>query len=155
MCDRIKLSDRAISPEFGATPVETAPSRSAPIYLHPEDVVSDRRIDAAEKRAILASWVSDAHAVTNVPALRQLDNGAIVHLDDVYRALRSLDGEDDAPGIIAPPRLGSRWRRRERASVARWLRGSPRWHRRDNGDEDPPPSPASAPIPPRIPAIAA
>jgi hypothetical protein len=47
----------------------------------------------AEKRALLARWASDAHAVENAPALRQLDDGSVVELGEILRVLRSLDGE--------------------------------------------------------------
>jgi len=40
------------------------------VYEHPGDVVKDPSISLAEKRAILASWASDAAAVASNPALR-------------------------------------------------------------------------------------
>jgi hypothetical protein len=39
-------------------------------YEHPLDVVSDARFSLAEKRAILASWASDASAIASCPSLR-------------------------------------------------------------------------------------
>ena len=60
---------------------------------HPDDVVEDNSLTPAGKRAVLASWASDTRAVSNRPALRQLDNGAIVHIDDIMAALRALDGD--------------------------------------------------------------
>ena len=44
-----------------------------------------------EKRAILASWASDACAVEAAPALRQPDDGQVVRFDDVMDALKELD----------------------------------------------------------------
>jgi hypothetical protein len=66
----------------------------AAAFNHPDDVLSHPELTAAEKRAILASWASDAHAVENSPWLRQLECGARVPLSEVLRALRSLDAEE-------------------------------------------------------------
>jgi hypothetical protein len=47
-----------------------------------------------EKRAILASWASDACAIEAVPTLRCLPGGKRpVHFDEVMDALRALDEE--------------------------------------------------------------
>jgi hypothetical protein len=43
------------------------------VYAHPRDVVSDPALTLAEKRAILASWASDASAIASCPALRAPD----------------------------------------------------------------------------------
>ena len=48
----------------------------AAIYTHPSDVTSNPKLTTAEKRAVLASWISDARAVENAPSLRRLDSGA-------------------------------------------------------------------------------
>ena len=44
-------------------------------FDHPLDVVHDPDLTLNEKRAILASWASDACAVEAAPALRQTPNG--------------------------------------------------------------------------------
>ena len=41
------------------------------VFDHPRDVVADAALSLSEKRAILASWASDAAAVTSNPALRR------------------------------------------------------------------------------------
>jgi hypothetical protein len=41
------------------------------VFDHPLDVVTDLTISIGEKRAILASWASDAAAVASNPALRE------------------------------------------------------------------------------------
>jgi hypothetical protein len=61
---------------------------------HPDDVRSHSGLTIAEKRAILASWASDAHAVDDMPWLRQLECGARIPLSEILSALRSLDGEE-------------------------------------------------------------
>ena len=43
----------------------------AQAFSHPSDVVNDPDLTLNEKRAILASWASDACAVESVPALRR------------------------------------------------------------------------------------
>jgi hypothetical protein len=40
------------------------------VFEHPEDVVMHPSLTLAEKRAILASWASDASAIASCPALR-------------------------------------------------------------------------------------
>ena len=64
------------------------PSRK---YAQPMDVVRDKTLSLNEKRAILASWASDACAVEAAPELRCVDSGRVVRWDDVMDALRLLD----------------------------------------------------------------
>jgi len=61
------------------------------VFSHPRDVLDHPALDPSEKRAILASWASDARAVENEPSLRQIDCGAHVPLSEILSALRSLD----------------------------------------------------------------
>jgi hypothetical protein len=70
------------------------------VYDHPRDVVADTAISIHEKRAILASWASDAAAVASNPALRELPGShRFVTIDDVLEALSALDrGPEDPPG---------------------------------------------------------
>jgi hypothetical protein len=64
----------------------------AQAFSHPSDVVNDPDLTLNEKRAILASWASDACAVESVPALRCVPNGARpIGFDEVMDALRALD----------------------------------------------------------------
>jgi hypothetical protein len=61
-------------------------------YRHPDDVLRDGTLDRNEKRAILASWASDASAVESMPALRQPPGAEQpVAFDVIMDALRSLD----------------------------------------------------------------
>ena len=69
-------------------------------YLHPFDVAHHPSLEPEVKRAILASWASDRHAVENQPALRQPPElGKPVPLDDVLAALRILDGDGEPPTL--------------------------------------------------------
>ena len=61
-------------------------------FDQPADVVNDHYLSLDEKRAILASWASDACAVEAVPALRHSPGGKrVVSFDDIMDALRALD----------------------------------------------------------------
>ena len=40
------------------------------VFDHPRDVLADTALSRAEKRAILASWASDAAAVASCPSMR-------------------------------------------------------------------------------------
>ena len=60
-------------------------------FAHPSDVVGDPDLSLNEKRAILASWASDACAIEAAPELRSAPHGNTVRFDDVMEALRALD----------------------------------------------------------------
>ena len=62
-------------------------------FGHPSHVLGDPDLTLNEKRAILASWASDACAVEAAPDLRSNARGAAVRFDDIMEALRSLDRE--------------------------------------------------------------
>lgn len=119
MSDRIFEGD--VRPDF-------YPASGGATHSHPDDVLSDPALPIGRKREILASWLSDARAVENAPALRRLDIGAFVTVDAIMAALRALD---EAPNPIRLPR-----------SLTAALRG--------RRDDDPPPAPVSA-RPPRSP----
>jgi hypothetical protein len=64
----------------------------AQAFEHPRHVVEDRDLTLNEKRAILASWASDACAIETAPALRQAPGTEHpVRFNDVMKALRMLD----------------------------------------------------------------
>jgi hypothetical protein len=78
------------------------------IYDHPRDVVADPRRSIVEKRAILASWASDAAAVASNPALRELPGShRQVTIDEVLEALSSLDPWPKGPPGGKPARRKS------------------------------------------------
>jgi hypothetical protein len=85
------------------------------VFEHPKDVVAHRDLTLSEKRAILASWASDASAIASCPALRApegLKNP--VSIDEILEALTALDrGRTNrqavsrnayAPFLGSPPR---------------------------------------------------
>ncbi len=64
----------------------------AQAFEHPSHVVNDPDLTLNEKRAILASWASDACAPEEAPYLRRAPGGKPpVLFDDVMEALRTLD----------------------------------------------------------------
>jgi hypothetical protein len=63
----------------------------AQAFGHPSEVVNDPDLTLNEKRAILASWASDACAVEATPGLRSAPHGSTVRFDDIMDALRTLD----------------------------------------------------------------
>lgn len=67
--------------------------RPAVGFQHPRDVLKDPGLDRDEKRAVLASWASDASAVQDQPRLRWLlGTPEPVPLEDIREALARLDG---------------------------------------------------------------
>jgi hypothetical protein len=62
-------------------------------FRTPMEVVNDPDMTVQEKRAILASWASDACAVEASPELREPSPATVVRFDDIMEALKKLDGE--------------------------------------------------------------
>ena len=78
------------------------------VYDHPRDVVADKTISIGEKRAILASWASDAASVASKPALRELPGfHRLVTIDEVLEALSALDYRPKGPPGGKPVRTKS------------------------------------------------
>ncbi len=123
--------------------VHRVDGREVRIWADPNSVLNDPATTLAEKRALLASWASDARAVANHPQLRQLDDGAFVTIDDVLDALKRLDALE---GRSRPQQL-SEWRRK-----GSWSRHGQRRYGPDDDDDDPL-SPAPAMRPPRLPSL--
>ena len=67
----------------------------AKAFAHPMDVVRDEDLTLNEKRAILASWASDACAIEAAPDLRVNRSRSVVRWDDIMDALRTLDKETE------------------------------------------------------------
>jgi hypothetical protein len=80
----------------------------AQAFDHPSQVVDDPDLTLNEKRAILASWASDACAIEAAPELRAGPK-APVRFDDIMEALRALDRQANAGRYRNP--FGRRFRR--------------------------------------------
>jgi hypothetical protein len=64
----------------------------AQAFGHPRNVLRDPDLTLNEKRAILASWASDACAIEAAPTLRRPPGAERpVPFDDIMDALRALD----------------------------------------------------------------
>ena len=79
-------------------------------FGHPSEVVSDPDLTLNEKRAILASWASDACAIEAAPELRSAPKGPPVRFDDILDALKALDRQHAAWADTAPYRRAARRR---------------------------------------------
>ena len=78
------------------------------IFNHPRDVVANPSLSISEKRAILASWASDASAIASCPSLRAPPGlKAPVTIDEILETLRELDGDPSNPPGGRPYRLRS------------------------------------------------
>jgi hypothetical protein len=88
------------------------------VFRHPREVLIHAGLSRTEKRAILASWASDARAVESCPSLRCLPGcrAEPVPVDEILAALQALDGEQakrreaETPEFRSPLVLGCRWR---------------------------------------------
>jgi hypothetical protein len=77
-------------------------------FQHPRDVLAHSGLTLAEKRAILASWASDASAIASCPSLRAPDGlKTPIALDDILETLFALDGDPRHPPGGKPMRLQS------------------------------------------------
>jgi hypothetical protein len=97
----------------------------AQAFEHPSDVVNDPDLTVNEKRAILASWASDACAVEAAPLFRFAPGvKKPVSFDDVMEALRALDGQAQRNNTAARYRRSLRRHRlRKRSDSADANRG--------------------------------
>ena len=117
------------------------------VFRHPREVLAHPLLSRADKRAILASWASDACALENAPALRCLAGcrAEPVPVDAVLAALGTLDPERSPAKAVSPGGRALPRRARRSSNLHRFLR------RRRNDDDDPPPCPAAAMPRPRTP----
>jgi hypothetical protein len=92
--------NQSFNPVQSNPPISPALNHGAAIYTHPCDVTNDAKLSTEEKRAILASWISDARAVENAPSLRLIDTGALIEVEAILQALVLLDE-------LAPDRKGA------------------------------------------------
>jgi len=79
------------------------------VFEHPKDVVAHPDLTLAEKRAILASWASDASAIASCPALRAPKGlKAPVNIGSILEALANWTAAREtrpvASQIVASPR---------------------------------------------------
>ncbi|KIU47774.1 MULTISPECIES: hypothetical protein [Bradyrhizobium] len=81
-------------------------------FERPRDVIAHPGLSLGEKRAILASWASDASAIASCPSLRAPEGlKAPVTIDEILDALCALDGGPRHPPGGKPMRRRSAERR--------------------------------------------
>lgn len=122
------------------------------VFRHPREVLAHPSLSRAQKRAVLASWASDAHTLENAPGLRCLTGckAEPVSVDTVLTALAELDGAAGGPSSPVAVKPSSPRRSRPLPNLRRNIRPG----RRDD-DDDPPPCPAAIQPRPRTPPSAA
>ena len=116
-------------------------SQTARALWHPEDVVSDPDMSVEAKRALLASWASDACAVADFPTLRRLENGATVSLNAIQDAMKALDGAAGHKGADTPAYRPAELYRSK--ILLDWRKRSVRRSKARHDDDDPPPGAAA------------
>jgi hypothetical protein len=94
MWNGTSLEHAAPTPDFLAAPILN--------LHHPSEVLAHPDLNADERRAILAGWASDVHAVEDAPWLRQLENGARISIDEILLALSRLDDEPASAALRRP-----------------------------------------------------
>lgn len=122
-----------------ALPAADLLSKKSRVFVRPEEVMDNRALTLADKCSLLASSASDACAGEDSPSLRQLASTAIVRVDGILAALKSLDLNEprhEASQIFSPS-----FARRGRKSAAR------RRNPRPEEDDEPPSFAAGARLP--------
>jgi len=105
------------------------------------EILHDPDMTKVEKRAIFASWISDARAVPDAPAWRQIGDGTILHLDQILEALKLLDGVESPVLAYKPKRPSPLSINRRRRNSRRHPKFTQRFCR---NDDNPPPAPTAA-----------
>lgn len=129
--------------EYGETVFDTLPDTIS-AFTHPAALIAAPCLTPAEKRSVIAAWISDARAVEGRPELRQWLNGAIARADDLQDALNELDDQDPSSRHAKLLQAQRPPEPRRRRLSAFWR---PRLDRRrgwSRDDDDPPPCPVSA-----------
>lgn len=108
-------------------------------YSSRAQVLADDGLSKEEKRSLLASWASDIRAVENWPALRRLDDGTLLNIDEILSALKVVD---HPAGTTFRSSATPTSRRRPNNRTSHDFRPD------DPDDDNPPPKPAAAMPPP-------
>jgi len=95
--DTVNLT-RLETPSFEGTCTIVAFPNAAAGLVDPDQVLRASALSRSEKRAVLASWASDAYAVESKPWLRRIPGRAEpIALAEILESLRRLDDEPDPP----------------------------------------------------------
>jgi hypothetical protein len=78
-------------------------------YNRAKDILDDPALSPSRKKALLAYWASDIHAVAGAPGLRCV-RGVTVTLDSLREAMAALDTEIDRAAMVPDStRAGDAW----------------------------------------------
>jgi hypothetical protein len=148
MTEQIDLARQAGASNTTTWSGAAADVRTPPFLAHPKDVLDDAAHSVEQKRLILASWLSDEHAVPDAPRWRELENGAFVDVHEIEEALRVLD-DMEATGRSGDGRGSSSSFDRQKSWKERF--GGIIRRSKNDDDDNPPPSPVTVcgPVPPR------
>jgi hypothetical protein len=90
---RTPRSQSASPADVMGAPASSLGAAPTVLFREPSEVLAHPALASSEKRALPASWASDACTVENLPNWRKLPaTGALVPLDEILDALRVLDG---------------------------------------------------------------
>jgi len=88
----MRSPDVSLDQERSSAPEGSHARDLATQFTHPQQVLASATLGGSEKRALLASWASDACAVEGLPAWRRWPGAqTMVPVDDILDALRTLD----------------------------------------------------------------
>jgi hypothetical protein len=89
-----EMNASAVEQDRAASPNLLSRGEYPPPYSHPSAVLGAVALSGSEKRALLATWASDACAVEGRPAWRRLPGTPEpVSVDDILASLQALDSE--------------------------------------------------------------
>lgn len=131
-CGDTEMTQTTSFPESGRPDARHIRPRS--IWRRPDEVLEDAKMSRDEKRALLASWASDAHAVPGLPSMRRLEDGYLIEIDEILECLKRLDASDNPEPLKHPmlwPVPPQHWSREQRRVTRHRRRG-------DDGDDEPP-----------------
>jgi len=145
--DRNDINRNAAADRDNAAAPAFTTGQGAPFIARPNEILNDPALGAEEKRSILAAWLSDKYAVPDAPRWRQLEDGAFVDTQDIWRALYALDDAamHSRQGRSSAARPATRSRQK-----LRWISAIRRRKQDGDDDDDPPPAPAAMRMPMRL-----
>ena len=76
-------------------------------YFSPKSVVDDPELSISRKRALLAHWASDIHAIPSAPALRAVMFVPTTSIDAIMAAMALLDEMVDGAVLQSNAGMGS------------------------------------------------
>lgn len=99
----------AVNPAAGTAADDDVSDSDLIGYNRAKDILNDPSLSPSRKKALLAYWASDIHAVAGAPGLRSA-RGVTVSIDSLFAAMSELDAEiDQAAMVLNAPHSGDSW----------------------------------------------